>query len=103
MRRTDHYIAYSGETPEELFSYPAEGQTDELVQAFREGIQQKRERKGDKTLTDEERVVLAVTALEQEVKNGGYDQFFRNESRRFAPVIVQFLKRIGCHQEAKIT
>jgi mRNA-degrading endonuclease RelE of RelBE toxin-antitoxin system len=99
----DRFIAYSGETPEELLSYPTEGQYDALVQAFREGIQHKAEHLGEQALTPEERSVLAVTALQQEVNNGGYDQFFRNDSRKFAPVIVTALERIGCRREARIT
>jgi hypothetical protein len=63
---------------------------------------QKAGNQGDRALTDEERIVLAVTALEEEV-NGGFDQFLRNESRKFAPIIVASLRRIGCNDEAKIT
>jgi hypothetical protein len=47
--------------------------------------------------------VLAVEALEREVNNGGYDQFFANSSQEFAPVIVDSLKRIGCKRAANIT
>lgn len=103
MRRTDLFVGYSGETAEELFSYPAKGQHTALVQAFREGIQRKAARMGDRALSYEERVVLAVEALEQEVNNGGYDQFFCNSSRKFAPIIVDALRHIGCKRTAKIT
>lgn len=92
LKRTDRFVGYSGETAEELFSYAAEDQCDSLVQGFREGIQKKAARKGP--LTPEERVVLAVTALEQEVNNGGFDPFFRNSSRKFAPQIVPSLLSI---------
>lgn len=103
MKRTNAFVEYSGETSEELFSYPATRQYDALVRAFREGIQQKAARKGERSLSYEERVVLAVEALEQEVNNGGYDQFFCNSSRTFAPMIVDSLVRIGCKRTAKIT
>ena len=103
MRRTDQIIAYSGETPQELFDYLAQGQHHALVQAFCEGIRRKAKRRGEKALTPEERTVLAVTALEQEVYNGGYDQFFRNKSRKFVPIIVESLRRIGRKKEAEIT
>ena len=56
-----------------------------------------------RSLTDEERVVLAVEALEREVNNGGYDQFFVNSSREFAPTVVAALQRIGCKKTAAIT
>jgi hypothetical protein len=48
-------------------------------------------------------MVLSVLALEREVNNGGYDQFFRNSSRRFAPVIVNHLVKIGCRDIADVT
>lgn len=46
---------------------------------------------------------MAVRALDREVNNGGYHQFFCNSSRKFAPQIVQSLVRIGCQRTAKIT
>jgi hypothetical protein len=64
-RRTDSFVGYSGETAAELFSYPPQGQYDALVQAFREGLQRQAVWKGERALTAEECVVLAVTALEQ--------------------------------------
>jgi hypothetical protein len=101
--RTNSFICYSGETGAELFSYPPTGQYDVLVQGFREGIQRKAARKGRRTLSAQERAVLAVTALLEEVNNGGYDQFFRNRSRMFVPIIVDSLMEIGLLTQAKIT
>jgi hypothetical protein len=42
-------------------------------------------------------------ALQREVNNGGYDQFFVNSSRKYAPKIVNALQRIGCDAVAAIT
>jgi hypothetical protein len=103
MKRTDRFVGYSGETANELFSYPPKDQEVSLVQAFREGIQRKAARKGKRALSHEEQTVLAVTALEQEVNNGGYDQFLRNSSRVFAPIVVESLMRVGCKRQANIT
>ena len=103
MKRTDAFVGYSGETTDELLSYPATGQQDSLVRAFEEGLQRKASRRGQRALTQEERIVLAVRALDREVNNGGYHQFFCNSSRMFAPQIVQSLERIGCRRTAKIT
>ena len=94
------FVAYSGETTSELLSYPARGQRDLLVRAFEEGLRRKVSRT---RLNKEERIVLAVQALDREVNNGGYDQFFRNSSKTFAPEVVRSLKRIGCRRTAKIT
>jgi Domain of unknown function (DUF4375) len=64
-----------------------------LVAGFREGIQEKAIQKGERALTKEERAVLTVAALEEEVNNGGFDQFFRNSSRRFAPQVADSFYR----------
>ncbi len=94
---------YSGQSADELLSLQGKYRTDSLVLAFEEAIRQKAEREGTQNLTNEERVVLAVEALEREVNNGGYDQFFANSSREFAPTVVGALQRIGCKKTATIT
>jgi hypothetical protein len=94
---------YSGQSVEEILSLEGKYRTDSLVLAFEQAIGQKAEREGKEHLNDEERIVLAVEALEREVNNGGYDQFFVNSSREFAPIIVGALQRIGCKKTANIT
>ena len=94
---------YSGQSVEQLLSLEGEYRTDSLVLAFEEAISQRAQRHGMQSVTDEERIVLAVEALEREVNNGGYDQFFVNSSREFAPIIVDALRRIGCKKTATIT
>jgi hypothetical protein len=94
---------YSGQSADQLLSLEGKYRIDSLVLAFEQAIGQKAQRGGVQNLTDEERVVLAVEALEREVNNGGYDQFFVNSSREFAPTIVGALKRIGCKKTATIT
>ncbi len=46
--------------------------------------------------------MLAVEALEREVNNGGYSQFFANASNQFAGSIVE-PARIDCARTAEIT
>lgn len=46
---------------------------------------------------------LACMALDREVNNGGYDQFFRNSSGQYALNIVDALKTIACPTTAGIT
>jgi hypothetical protein len=94
---------YAGQSPGELLSLEGKYRIDSLVLAFEEAISQKAQREGVKGLTDEERIVLAVEALEREVNNGGYHQFFVNSSREFASVVVAALERIGCKKTATIT
>ncbi len=103
MKRTDSFVGYSGETTNELLSYPAWSQHDSLVRAFEEGLQRKVSRSGPRALSQEERTVLAVRALDREVNNGGYHQFFCNSSKQFVPEIVQSLSLIGCMRTVKIT
>jgi hypothetical protein len=49
-----------------------------------------------------ERVVLTVEAMEREVNNGGFQQFFLNSSNEFAPVLVAALQQIGASKTAGI-
>lgn len=91
---------YSGQTTEELLALEGKYRADSLVLAFEAGIMRKEARGED--LTDEECVVLAIEALEREVNNGGYHQFFVN-TMEFAPIIVTALNMIGCPEVARIT
>jgi UDP-N-acetylmuramoylalanine-D-glutamate ligase len=79
------------------------GNEIEFIQALEMAIQQKAERVGVDDMTEEEIIVLAVEALEREVNNGGYSQFFANSSREYTPIIVHALLRIGCSKTAEIT
>jgi hypothetical protein len=94
---------YSGETTEELLAMEGRYRTDSLVLVFEQAINQKAAREGYKSLSSEERVVLAIEALEREVNNGGYEQFFLNSSRDYAPIIVDGLVSIGCRRTGTIT
>ena len=94
---------YSGQTVDQLLSLEGEYRTDSIVLAFESALLQKSARDGESALNADERIVLAVEALEREVNNGGYSQFFDNSSRQFAPVIVNALVRIGCPKAAAIT
>jgi hypothetical protein len=94
---------YSSQTVDELIALEPAYRVDSLVLAFEQAIDQKAARVGEQNLTEEERIVLAIEALEREVNNGGYGQFFVNASRDFAPMIVNALQRIGCPITAEIT
>jgi hypothetical protein len=93
---------YSGQSVDELIALEGTYRTDSLVLAFEEAMNQKGARVGDDKLTVEERVILAVEALEREVNNGGYDQFFVN-TPEYSPIVVDSLHRIGCPKTAEIT
>ena len=76
---------------------------DSLVRAFEEGLQRKASQRGERALTQEVRVVLAVRALDREVNNGGYHQFFSNSSCQYALTVVPALESIGCGEAAALT
>jgi hypothetical protein len=92
--------SYGGQTTEALLALEDEYRIDSLVLAFEEAI-------GKKAfagpITKEERYVLAVEALEREVNNGGYSQFFVNSSNEYAGVAEEALRAIGCPKTAAIT
>jgi predicted DNA-binding protein len=96
----DHY---SGETLEELLALESEYRIDSLVVAMGQALDQKAAENGEQSLSDEERVILAVDALERDVNNGGYSQFFSNSSGEYAAMIVNALLSIRCPETASIT
>jgi len=95
--------AYGGQTADQLLSLEGEYRIDSLVVAFEQALCQKEARLEKGALSPEEQVVLAVEALEREVNNGGYAQFFQNSSREYASVIVDSLRHIGCVNTAVLT
>lgn len=92
---------YSGQTVDELISLEGKYRTDSLVLAFEQAIDQKASREGGEQLSDQEFIILAIEAMEREVNNGGWGQFFVNSSV-FAPIIVGALQDIGCPKTAEI-
>jgi Domain of unknown function (DUF4375) len=94
---------YGGQTTDELLSLEGKYRIDSLITAFEQALDQKAARIGEAALTDEERLILTVEALEREVNNGGYAQFFKNSSREYAAVIVGSLRRIDCLKTAALT
>lgn len=57
---------------------------------------------GFSALTEPERVVFCVDKLEQEVNNGGFEQYFRNSSGDNAAVTPSALRALGALQVASI-
>ena len=94
------FDAYKGQTTDELLALEGAFRTDSLVAAFEQAIQQK---PADQPLSKEERYVLAIEALEREVNNGGYGQFFINSSHDYLDVIVEALEAVRCPKVAALT
>jgi uncharacterized protein DUF4375 len=91
--------SYGGQSVDQLITLEAEYRIDSLVLAFEQAIDQKRQKE---ELSQVEMDILAVEAMEREVNNGGYHQFFLNTSE-FGPLLPSALERIGCPVTAKIT
>jgi hypothetical protein len=94
---------YDGESADDLFALSTTHRADSLVVAFETALGQKADSLGITALTRPELDVLAIEALEREVNNGGYGQFFANSSNEFAATVVAALQRIGCPSTASIT
>jgi len=94
---------YDGESADDLFALSTTHRTDSLVVAFETALARKADSLGVAALTQPELDVLAIEALEREVNNGGYGQFFVNSSNEFAATVVEALRRIGCPSTASIT
>lgn len=97
------FPGYSGQALEELLALDGQFETWTLVAAVEQGLSQRFGYGDSADLTAAERAVLAVLALEREVMNGGYSQFFTNSSVEFAPMVVEALKQIGCPKTADLT
>jgi hypothetical protein len=89
---------YGGQTLDELLTMTDTYREDSIILAIEQALQQK----APADLAPPEHVVLAVEALEREVNNGGYNQFFLNEPE-YAQDIVAALTQIGCAETARIT
>lgn len=92
--------SYTGQTTDQLLALEGTYRIDSLVLAFEEGLQRK------ERLSPEESVVLAVEALEREVNNGGYAQYFTNSYGpygEFYAIIESALRAIGCPKTADMT
>ena len=89
---------YSGQTTDQLLALEENYRVDSIVLAFEEALLHK----SAPELTREERYVLALEALEREVNNGGYLQFFTNASEHVATVETA-LRAIDCPVMAQTT
>jgi hypothetical protein len=91
--------SYGGQTIQQLIAMKDSYRIDSLVLAVEQALGSKPEPE----LSEPERVVLAVEAMEREVNNGGYEQFFGNSSREFTGFLVRALELIGCPKCAAIS
>ena len=86
---------YRGETVEELIAMEGRYRTDSIVLTIHDLLLDKQR------LSKAESTVLIVEAVEREVNNGGFHQFFLNAPQHVADV-VDALHRIGCVETAAL-
>ena len=90
---------YSGQTLQQLIAMKSSHRIDSLVLAVEQALLHK----PDTALSEPERVVIAVEAMEREVNNGGYGQFFLISPRESTEFLVRALELIGCPKVAAIS
>ena len=84
--------SYAGQTVDQLIALTSDYRVDSLVLAFEQAIEQK---SAKRKLSGPEIDILAIEAMEREVNNGGYHQFFSNDSKKHASVLPGALARVG--------
>lgn len=92
------FDSYDGQTTAQLIALIDEYRIDSLVLAFEQAIDGKPE--ADRSRP--EQFVVAIEAMEREVNNGGWDQFFLNTDDHFNSILVHALTEIGCPNAAAI-
>ena len=94
--------AYRGESVDELVALASEYRIDSLLVALETALLGRAEKLGLACLSEAERTVVAIEALEREVNNGGFHQFFLNAPEHVAEIVPALL-RIGCAIPAEIS
>jgi hypothetical protein len=93
---------YSGQSVDELIAFASQYRVDSIVSAIDQALQQTAERIGLSQLNEVELTIVVVEALDREVNNGGYHQFFLN-TPEYAPFVVAALQRIRCPKTSDIS
>ncbi|EKS10151.1 DMP19 family protein [Leptospira santarosai] len=102
MNNEEWFENNSGLGITEIVNLESQYRIDSLVCAI-EQILLDKEENDEIEINEYELTVLAVEALEREVNNGGYLQFFGNSSQRFIPCILDCLHKIEANKTEEIT
>ena len=84
-----------GKTTDEIFSHDGGTNSFDVLGALHYRIGQKADTRGEGSLTDAERRILAAYWVEAEVNNGGFDQYFFNSAGDNADAAWEGLKEMG--------
>jgi hypothetical protein len=97
------WLEYAGQDTAQILACKRTHRIDSLLCALEQAIELRQSRIPDVATTPEEHTFLAIMALQREVNNGGYHQFFGNSSCKYALTVVPALERIGCEATAALT
>jgi hypothetical protein len=97
------WLDYTGQDTAEILACNGTHRIASLLYALEQAIQLRQSRVPDIATTPEEHTLLAIIALEREVNNGGYHQFFGNSSCKYALTVIPALESIGCAATAALT
>jgi hypothetical protein len=70
------WLDYEGQDTAEILACKGTHRIDSLLCALEQAIQLRQERMPEVATSPEELTLLAIMALDREVNNGGYHQFF---------------------------
>ncbi len=91
---------YEGQAIDDILAFADSEEPYRVLCCLEDAIVERRRKKPG--ATGVENIIMAVMALLREVNNGGFDQFFRNSSKRWAFFVKDALIHIGRKDAAKI-
>ncbi|HUI92563.1 MAG TPA: DUF4375 domain-containing protein [Chitinivibrionales bacterium] len=94
--------SYSGQSVDDLLAMEAGYRIDSLVFAFESALDEKAAQIGYEKLSEPEKAVLVIQALQRDVRENGYRQFFMN-TPVYAAEVVGMLKSTGCPKAAEVS
>lgn len=92
---------YEGQPVDDILTLADSEDADRLLMSLEQAIEQKWQ-DDPAARSGTENIVMAVMALIREVNNGGFDQFFRNSSKRWAFFVGDALLHVGRKDAARI-
>jgi Domain of unknown function (DUF4375) len=92
---------YEGESVDNILALSDSENAYQVLFVLEQSIEQ-HGKKQPGSRTGVENIIMAVMALMREVNNGGFDQFYRNASKRWAFFVRSALVHIGRTDAAKI-
>lgn len=91
-----------GKTIDDILRHESSKPNHTLVGAIGFRIEQKAHARGHDSLSESEHKFVAVFALEGEVNNGGFEQFFFNSSGNEAELALDGLRELGASKVAAL-